>query len=338
MNRFWLFRTNLTSLESYHQYNNLDDFEKNCWDFYAVIGLWILQNTDCREITVWRLTKKKNFATKFKLPNNKLFIQRFVKNFDECFKYPFPDATLFRGGFKEYCELTKKNPKFFGTKLYLGASKRKYPIYGGKYDKVLVEDERDLKKKNYIPFYKIGVPNIFKSLNLEKKWDICFPANFTQISYKGQEYFIKQISKSDLLKSLKIVNCGNKPEVGKKLCKKYGINNIEFLGHVDRFGVNSVLNHSKFGLVASNNTDGCPRVATEILGAGTPLLVRKETRLLDYYKNLDCVEVFDDNKLEKVYKKAKKNYKEMKQKNIEYLKHELNIDNIMKMNLKLWRN
>lgn len=333
--RFWLLRTNLTNLESYHQYDNLKDFENNIWDFYLLQGLWLLKNTDCEEFAVWRLTKKPSYAIKFKLPNNKLFIQRFVNNFNECFKYKNPDITLFRGGFPQYDELIKKNPKFFGTKLYLGANgPRKYPNYNH-YNKILVEDEKDIKK-NCIPFYKIGVPNIFKPLNLEKKWDICFPCNFTQLSYKGQEYFIKQISKSDLLKSLKIVHVGNKPEVGKNLCEKYGINNIEFLGHVDRFGLNKVLNQSKFGLVASNNLDGCPRISTEILSSGTPLLVRKQTRLLGYYKNLESVKVFDDNELEKVYKKAKKNYKEMKQKNLEYLKHELNIDDIMNMNLRLW--
>jgi len=299
-----------------------------------LMPLWILRNTECKETTVWRLTKKSNYAIKFKF-NGKLFIQRFVNNFNECFKYPPPCVSFFRGGFSQYDELTKKNPKFFGVKLYLGASKRKYPIYGGIYDKILVEDERDMKKNCY-PFYKIGVPNIFKPLNLQKKWDICFPANGTQLKYKGQEYFIKQISKSDLLKSLKIVHVGNKPEVGKKMCKKYGINNIEFLGHVDRPSFNEVLNQSKFGVVASNTSDGCPRVCTEIMHSGTPLLVRKQTRLLDYYRTLECVKIFSDNKLEKVYEKAKKNCEEMKQKNLEYLNSYLNMDIIMNMNLRLW--
>jgi len=51
---------------------------------------------------------------------------------------------------------------------------------------------------------------------------------------------------------------------------------------------------------------------------------------------LECVKTFKDNNLEKVYKEAKKNYKEMKQKNLEYLNCELYLDNIMNMNLRLW--
>lgn len=333
--RFWIFRTNLTNLESYHQYDNLKDFEDNLWDFYLLQGLWLLKNTECQEVTVWRLTKKPSYAVKFKLLGGKKFIQRFVRSFDECFKYKSPDITFFRGGFPEYGKITKKNPNFFGTKLYLGASKRKYPIYGGIYDRILVESEKDMKHNCY-PFYKIGVPNIFKPLNLEKKYDICWPCNFTQISYKGQEYFIQQISKSKILSKIRIVHIGNNYKDGQKLCKKYGVTNIDFFGHIDRFGVNDVLNRSNFGLVTSNDTDGCPRISSEILASGTPLLIRDKTRLLEYYRKLECVETFSDNALENVYKKAKKNYIKMKQKNLEYLKHELHLDNIMNMNLKLW--
>jgi len=336
MNNFWLFRSNLTNLESYHKYNNLEDFKKYCWDFYLIMSLWILENTECQEITVWRLIKEKNCSIKFELPNNKIFIQRFVRSFNECFKYPRPDISFFRGGFPEYDRITKKNKKFFGRKLYLGANgPRRYPLYRDKYNKILIEDERDIKK-NCIPFYKIAPSNIFYPLNLEKVYDICWPCNFTQIKFKGQEYFIEQVSKSELLKQLRIVHVGNNPEVGRKLCKKYKINNIEFLGHVDRSGVNKILNQSNFGSVTSNDRDGCPRISSEILSAGTPLLIRKQTRLLNYYRDLECVRTFSDDKLEKAYKKAKKKYEEMRQKNLEYLNSELNINNIMKMNIKLW--
>jgi len=100
--------------------------------------------------------------------------------------------------------------------------------------------------------------------------------------------------------------------------------------------VNEALNQSKFGLVTSNDVDGCPRISTEILATGTPLLIRGKTRLLKYYRDLDCVKTFSDNDLEKVYKEAKKNYEEMRQKNLDALEHELSLDNIMQMNLKLW--
>jgi len=333
---FWLFRTNLTNLESYHQYDNIKDFKMNLWDFYLLQGLWLLENTECEEVSIWRLTKRPSYGVKFKF-GGKVFIQRFVRSFDECFKYKKPDVTFFRGGFSEYDRLTKKNPKFFGTKLYLGANgPRRYPIYGGIYDKILIEDERDIKKDNHYPFYKIGVPNIFKPLNLQKKYDICWIANGTQIKQKGQEYFIEYVSKSNVLKNAKILHIGNKPDVGKKLCDKYGVDNIDFTGHYDRFGVNKALNQSKFGLVTSNDVDGCPRISTEILATGTPLLIRDKTRLLRYYRDLDFVKTFSDNNLEKIYEEAKKNYEEMRQKNLNALESELNLDNIMRMNIRLW--
>ena len=344
MKNFWIFRTNLTNLESYHEYNNLTDFENNLWDFYLVMGIWLLRSNNCEKVTVWRLTKtpipdlifSMYYVKKNGKEIKKKLIQKFVKNFDECFNYDKPDMTFFRGGFFQYGELTKKNPDFFGTKLYLGASVRRYPIYGGKYDKILVESENDMKR-NTIPFYKIGPPKIFHPLDLSKEVDICWPCNFTQQQYKGQDYFIEQVSKSKSLKKLRIVHIGNKSEIGKRLCRKYGVNNIEFFGRVDRNGVNKVLNMSKFGLVTSNVRDGCPRVSTEILASGTPLLIRKQTRLLDYYKKLDYVKVFDDDKFKHVYKEANSEYEELRQKNLEGLENELCLDNIMEMNIQLWK-
>jgi len=334
MKRFWLFRTNLTNLESYHGFDDLENFESNLWDFYLLQGLWLLRNTKCEEVTIWRMTKKPDYDIIFKV-NGKKFIQKFVRDFNVCFKEKSPDVTFFRGGFPEYCRLVRKNRGFFGTKLYLGASKRRYPIYGGKYNKILIESEQDMKN-NCIPFYKVGPPLIFHPLNLEKKWDISWPCNFTQIRHKGQEYFIHQISKSNFLKSLKIVHIGNQPKVGKQLCRKYKITNIEFLDRLDRFGVNKVLNQSKFGVVTSNEVDGCPRISTEILASGTPLLIRKRTRLLKHYRSLDCVKTFNDDRFKQIYKEADSKYEELRQKNLEALENELSLNTIMNMNIKLW--
>lgn len=335
MKSFWLFRSNLRNLEDYHQYGNLQDFEKNCWDYYLIMGLWIIRNTDIEEIVVWRLSKSPKDDIIFELPNKKLFIQRFVKNFDKSLKYKSPVISFWRGGFPEYDNTIQKKLNHFGTKLYLGASKRKYPSSKGLYNKILVEADEDLKK-NYIPFYKIGLPKIFFPIeNLEKKYDVCWPNNFTQLKFKGQEYFIEKISKSKFLKTLKIVHVGNEQDVGKRLCRKYKVDNIEFIGRKNRHELNECLNHSKFGLVTSNLNDGCPRISTEILATGCPLLIRDKTRLLNYYK-LKSVRIFDDNNLETVFMKSFQKYDDLRQKNLEYLKNEFNFDNICQMNFNLW--
>jgi hypothetical protein len=335
MKSFWLFRSNLRSLEDYHQYKSLEDFENHCWDFYLIQCLWILRNTEIEEVVIWRLSKSPKDNIIFELPNNKLFIQKFVSTFDKCFKYKSPLISFFRGGFPEYDNTINKKLNHFGTKLYLGASKRKYPNSNKLYNKILVEADEDLKK-NFIPFYKIGLPKIFFPIeNSEKKYDICWPNNFTQLKFKGQDYFIDKISRSKFLRSLKIIHIGNEEKIGKKLCQKYKVENIEFAGKKNRHELNEYLNHSKFGLVTSNLTDGCPRISTEILATGCPLLIRDKTRLLNYYK-LKSVRIFDDNNLETVFMKSFQKYEDLRQKNLEYLKSEFSFDNVCQMNFNLW--
>lgn len=334
---FWIFRTDLKTLEKYHEINNLENFENECFDFYLLMPLFFVKNNDFYEVVIWRLFPEKKDDIIFNI-NGRRFVQRWVKDFRECFNYQKPDLTFFRGGFEIYDKLTNIDKDFFGFKLYLGASKRTFPQYGGIYDRILLEDDSDyINVKNVIPFYKTVNENIFKPLNLKEiKYDICWPANFTQIKQKGQEFFINEVSKSKFLKSLKIIHIGNKPEVGKDLCKKYNINNITFTGYRDRNDINLLLNYSKFGIVNSNKIDGCPRVSTEIIMSGTPLLKRKETRLLNFYKVKSVIE-FDDNSIERIIRDSINNYDYLKENSIENIKI-FSLENISKKNLKLWDN
>ena len=50
MKTFWLFRSNIRNLEYYHQYTNLDEFEKNCHDFYMLLPIWLLRNNYFDEV------------------------------------------------------------------------------------------------------------------------------------------------------------------------------------------------------------------------------------------------------------------------------------------------
>ena len=293
MKTFWLFRTNLRQYEYYHSIDNLEQFKKECHDFYLLMGIWMLENTELEEFVVWRLRPKCSTGEDIVYAvGGKKFIQKFTE-FEYCFNYPKPDMTLFRGGFPEYGKLTRQNPSFFGLKLYLGAGQRVLPQYGGFYDKILVEDERDMHPDyDCIPFYKTANPNIFYPMNLEKKWDICWPCNFSQIKHKGQEWFIKQVAKSEYLKSLKILHVGNVPKQGRDLCRKYGVSNIVFKGYVARPELNKLLNQSKIGLVTSNELDGSPRVITEILSTKTQAALKEETRFIsvERYRPFDVTD------------------------------------------------
>ncbi len=337
MKFFWLFRTNLLSLEYYHSYKDINIFKKNCHDFYLLQGIWYLENTELEEFVVWRLKPKDSKIhenIKMKV-NGKLFKQLFVDSFEDVIKYKAPDVALFRGGFKEYDKLILKYSSYFkNTKtLYLGASKRVTPQYGGNYDLILVEDENELNIPNSIPFYKTANSYIFNNLNKEKIFDICWICNNTQMKMKGQEFFIKQISQSNYLKSLNILHVGNKSEKLKKLMKKYNVVNIKLVGYKTRKEVNNCINSSKICLLTSDKNDGCPRVITEILCTSIPLVCRELTRMLDYYRH-ECIS-FYDKKIEKKINFALKNYKELTEKNFKNFKN-FSFDEICKKNLYKW--
>ena len=291
MRSFWLFRSDIKNLEYYHEFKDLQIFKKKCHDYYLLLPLWLLENDYFDEVVIWRLTKPDRPDIVFDI-NGKKFIQRWVRNFNQTYDYPAPEISFWRGGFQVYDTVTKEKPKQFGLKLYLGAGKRITSQWGGRYDKHLIEDERDAEKiKGSIPFYKTASPEIFKPLNITKDWHFCWPCNFTQINYKGQAFLMDVIGSCSNLKNMKFVHCGNKPEVGKKMAKDRGLKNIEFVGSVDREKLNEYLNRSFFGLNMSNQNDGCPRVSTEILMSGTPLIIRDTVRLLQFFKqdwSIEC--------------------------------------------------
>ncbi len=333
MRRFWLFRSNIRDLEYYHSFNDLETFEKMCHDFYLLMGLWFLKKDIFDEVIIWRIAHKKIPDIVFEI-NGKKFIQKFCISFDECLNYPKPMASIFRGGFPEYDDVVKKDPSAFGMKFYLAAGKRLYPKDEKLYDKVLIESEED-NRGNDIRFYKTCNPNIFYPIpSLRKIYDLCWICNNTQIRHKGQEFFISSISKNDYLKSLKIIHIGNKPEIGLELCKKYGVDNIRFIGQAERYDINVFLNFSKFGIVTSNKEDGCPRVSTEVLCSGTPLIIRDQTRLLNFYKESGVV-LFNDKSLNEAVAYAMIHYNKLK-KDLDNYSHMFSIDTICGMNINAW--
>lgn len=337
MSSFWLFRTNLPNFEYYHDFVKLEEFKKKCHDFYLLMALYFLEKDYFDEVIIWRLANSEIPDIVFDV-NGKLFIQRWIRDFRKTSKLRRPEISFFRGGFKEYCTITKENPKFYNKKIYLGAGNRVFPQYGGKYDVILIEDERDTKRSfNCLPFYKTANPNIFFPIGSNKKYDLCWIANFTQLRYKGHEFFLNAISKSNYLKSLKIVHLGNQPEVGEKFSKEKGITNIEFLGWKQRPFVNSVLNNSKAALVTSNRNDGCPRVITEILMSGTPLLLRSSTRCLSYYKGVENgTVVYEDNNLEKAVREVLTNNYRIRQNLENRISSVFSFEEMCERNLSLW--
>lgn len=340
MNSFWLFRSNLRPLEYYHQFTDLKTFKEKCHDFYLLMPLYFLEKGYFDQVMIFRLQpeSKKQDDIIFDV-NGRLFIQKWVNNFSETLNFEKPKITFWRGGFKEYDSITKENPLFFGLKLYLGAGVRILPLYGGIYDLILFEDENDIRlnpKVSGIPFYKTANPHIFKPLNLDKKYDICWPANFSQIKYKGQAYFMNLVGACPFLRNMNIVHCGNEVETAKKMALDCHIKNMDFKGSVSREELNYYLNISKIGINLSNQNDGCPRVSTEILMSGTPLVMKETVRLLEYFKQKGVI-VSSDRMMIKKIRNAVSNYRELQKQLLEARKNELSFEKICEKNIEVWQ-
>ena len=338
MRIFWEFRSNLRSLEYYHKFQDLETFKKHCHDYYMLFPLWCLENNYFDEVIIWRLSNKPIDDIVFDV-NGKKYIQRWLPSFHHTLRHPSPEISFWRGGFPEYDQTVNLKPSHYGKKIYLGAGKRIFPQFGGKYDAYLIEDERDyIKNANCYYFYKTASPEIFFPANppLEKKWDICWPCNFTQLKYKGQAFFIGQIAKSEQLQSLKIIHCGNKPEVGKEICKRHGVTNIKFMGSVTRPQLNALLNASRFGMNLSNRVDGCPRVSTEVLMSGAPLILMDSVRLLKEYRKKGVVNVSEENFAKKIMDGFNE-YDKLKSDLEDAIKNELSFDNVNRKNIEIWK-
>lgn len=336
MRSFWLFRSDIKALEYYHEFKDLQTFKQKCHDYYLLLPLWLLENDYFDEVIIWRLTKVDRPDIIFNV-NGKQYIQRWVRNFNQTFDYSPPEISFWRGGFQVYDAVTKQKSKHFGLKLYLGAGKRITSQWGGKYNVYLMESEQDLKKhKGSIPFYKTASPEIFKPLNTTKDWHFCWPANFTQINYKGQAFLMDVIGGCPHLKKMKFVHCGNKPEVGQKMARERGIKNIEFMGWVDREKLNEILNRSFFGINASNQNDGCPRVSTEVLMSGTPLLIRDTARLLPFFKQRGVIE-FNAKTAIRRFRDGVGNRERFMENALDARKRLCSFEKVNKKNYELWK-
>ena len=332
----WIFRSNIKELEYYHKFREINEFKTYCHDFYLLMGLWYLENGIFDHVVVWRLKPKDQEINDiiFNI-SEKTFTQRFTSSFYKALDVPAPKMSFFRGGFEEYCMVTKRQPGHFGTSLYLGAGRRVFPIYGGNYRKVLVESDEDLQHTMTGPFFKTANSSIFYPFKINNlKYDLCWICNFTQVNYKGQEYFIEQVSKSKYLKHLNIIHIGNEPEKGVEFCKRFGVSNINFLGYKTRPEINTFLNESRLAIVTSDENDGSPRVITEVLMSCTPLLIREKTRVLSFYKENGVVE-FKDNELQDKVRDAFGSRDLLRQQLIENLNN-ISLPQICILNYKVW--
>ena len=82
--------------------------------------------------------------------------------------------------------------------------------------------------------------------------------------------------------------------------------------------------------------DGCPRVSTEVLMSGTPLILRDTVRLLDYFKLVGVIEINNQNLIEKIFW-ALEHHESLTFQLVNAIKNNLSFDFINQKNIDLWK-
>jgi len=186
---------------------------------------------------------------------------------------PFkPDLIICRGGFPYYDSIVERYPK--AKKVYYGAGRRFYPIGYDEYDLFLVDSERQREKiisrrKRAMLLLKPAAL-LFKPINVEKKYDVCFMANASQAKIKRHRLFLRALAGSEL----KVLNLGNKDSKLIKLGKQLGVN-VVWGGWFLRKELPQKISQCKVGVCCSTGYDSCPRVIPEYLACGLPVVATK---------------------------------------------------------------
>jgi len=238
---------------------------ENCDDVWTQLFFALLKKDDCGELWYWGGTREKKFADNF--------TERWIPSF-QTYKGNFiPDVVFCRGGFQEYHSILRRFPN--SIKIYYGAGRRFLPQRGFyDYDIILQDSQEQVKICNmHYPellttlFVKPAPDNLFFPMpEIEKKYDVCFPANGSQ-PFKGHEFVYNTIS-SDI----KLLNLGNNSNRFKypNNVTAYRVLKSEMPKHIAK---------CKVGIVTvSSKIDSCPRIISELLACGLPIIVLEDVR------------------------------------------------------------
>jgi len=187
------------------------------------------------------------------------------------------------GDFKEwfYRILTKLFVRYFAKK-----AKAIRVINQKQVPEFLIKSDIDEKKIKYIPAFYIDF-NVFKSQNLEKKYDLVFSGRL--VRNKGIFLLLKAIKNiSQAGMTIKLIIIGDGPLKGKiqEFIKKNNLqNNIEFAGWLQTTDdIAKIYNQSKMMVMPSFN-EGGPRVTLEAMACKTPVITSKVGVMLDIIKD-----------------------------------------------------
>ena len=233
-------------------------------DVWSQLVFAMVGKKDYGEVWYWDGTREHKFTSNF--------TERWIPSFENySSKFINPDVIFCRGGFVEYHTVLNRFPD--AVKIYYGAGRRFLPQPGFfDYDIILQDSQEqvDVCKQKY-PFknttlyIKPAADNIFYPHDVEKKYDICFPANGAQV-FKGHKFVY-----STAPSHLKILNLGNKSKLKTpNNVTSYRVVRPEMAEHVSM---------CKVGIVTvQSNVDSCPRVLPELLSCGIPVVILDRAR------------------------------------------------------------
>ncbi len=167
----------------------------------------------------------------------------------------------------------------------------------------LIKFKIDKEKIKYVPAFYIDL-DIFKPINLEKKYDIVFSGRL--VKNKGIFLLLRAIANSKL-KTLnpKLIIVGDgplKPKIEKFIKKNNLQNNIEFSGWLPTTNdVAGIYNQSRLMAMLSFN-EGGPRVTLEAMACKIPVLTSRVGIMNDIIKDMENG-IFVDWKIEDIVNK-----------------------------------
>ena len=173
-----------------------------------------------------------------------------------------------RGGFEWQADVLRRVSSAYTIRY--GAGKRFMPEADINYNLVLVDsEEQQTKVKMIFPksnpklFIKPAAKH-FVPIPCKKEYDVCYIAKSEQSEFKGVDW-VYRTAPSDL----KILHLGGVEEFGQP-------SNIT-AKRVDRIDMPKWISKCKIGIVPYfNKIDSCPRVISEMIACGLPIVVSNE--------------------------------------------------------------
>lgn len=240
---------------------------EECDDTWTQLFYAMVHEEDQAELWYWGGNREHKFSENF--------TERWIPSFATYDSNFVPDVIFCRGGFPEYDHILWK---FFNNtvKIYYGAGKRFLPQGGFMDYDIFLQDspkQLEISKKAYPKalstlYIKPAPDNLFFPTEVEKEYDICFPADGVPVR-KGHDFIYPTLPSK-----YSVLNLGlPSPRVKKP------DNVVSY--RVLKPQMPMEMQKCKIGIVASTiqgkmSWDSCPRTIPEMLACNIPIVVLDE--------------------------------------------------------------